>query len=89
MSFNISTYKLIKSMSPFDVYEVITRGKFQHILEKEKPTMRSLFGDVERSWVHEQKIDSLQIEEGDEVSLPGWLEEKYFKNGINCAYIIP
>lgn len=61
MSFNISTYKLIKNMSPFDVYEVITRGKFQHILEKEKPTMHSLFDDVEKSWSHEQKIDSLQL----------------------------
>lgn len=61
MSFNISTYKLIKSLSPFDVYEIITRGKYQHILEKEKPVMLSLFGDIEKSWTHKQKIDSLQL----------------------------
>ena len=61
MSFNISTYKLIKSLSPFYVYEILTRGKFQHLLEKEKPVMLSLFGDVEKSWIYKQKIDSLGL----------------------------
>jgi hypothetical protein len=27
------------------------------------------------------------LEEGDEVSIPLYLEDKYFQNGINCAFI--
>ena len=43
-----------------------------------------------KRWYKEVELYAQDIiEEGDEVSLPGWLEEKYFKNGINCAYIIP
>lgn len=29
------------------------------------------------------------IDEGDEVDIPSWLKQKYFINGINCAYITP
>ena len=43
-----------------------------------------------KRWFREVELYAQDIiEEGDEVSLPRWLEEKYFKNGINCAYIIP
>ena len=27
------------------------------------------------------------IDEGDEDNIPSWLKQKYFINGINCAYI--
>lgn len=29
------------------------------------------------------------LDEGDEVDIPSWLKQKYFKNGINVAYIVP
>lgn len=29
------------------------------------------------------------LDEGDEVDIPDWLKQKYFKNGINVAYIVP
>jgi hypothetical protein len=29
------------------------------------------------------------LDEGDEVDIPDWLKEKYYKNGINVAYINP
>lgn len=29
------------------------------------------------------------LKEGDEVDIPDWLKEKYYKNGINVAYITP
>lgn len=29
------------------------------------------------------------LDEGDEVDIPDWLKQKYYKNGINVAYIVP
>jgi hypothetical protein len=43
-----------------------------------------------RKWYREVKNYVEEwILEGDEVSIPAWLEKKYFKNGINCAFIEP
>jgi len=41
-----------------------------------------------KKWYREVENHAESIlEEGDEVEVPSDIKEKYFKNGINCAYI--
>ena len=62
MSFNINTYKLIKSLRPLDVFSIITRGHCDHHLPEITRQIVELRGEwYLENWNKEMKLDILKI----------------------------
>ena len=45
MGFSISTYKLIKSLPPFDVYDIVTRGVCPDLCIEAKKQIKEMYGE--------------------------------------------
>jgi len=63
MNWNVSTYKLMKSLRPIDLYEIITRGVCSDYTEEIKRQIISVRGEwyLNNWWHGEIKLDVLDL----------------------------
>lgn len=62
MSFNVSTYKLIKSLSPFEVYDIVTKGLCPEESQKGQEQIRKLYNHHYLThWMEGTKTDLLDM----------------------------
>jgi len=62
MSWNVSTYKLMKSLRPIDLYEIMTRGVCSDYTEEIKRQVISIRGEwFLNNWHDEIKLDVLDL----------------------------
>lgn len=63
MNWNVSTYKLMKSLRPIDMYEILTRGVCSDYTEEIKRQIVSIKGEwyLNNWWRDEIKLDVLDL----------------------------
>lgn len=62
MSFNVPTFKLIKTLSPFEMYDIMTRGVCPEFVEEAKRFCRSVRGEYFIThWPSDGKLDLLSM----------------------------
>ena len=62
MSWNVNTYKLMKSLRPIDLYEILTRGVCSDYTEEIKRQIISVRGEwFLNNWHNEIKLDVLDL----------------------------
>lgn len=62
MSFNISTYKLIKTLTPFEMYDIMTRGVCPEFAVEARRVCVKLYGEYYLThWMKDTKFDVLGL----------------------------
>jgi len=62
MSYNIPTHKLIRSLTPFEVYDIITQGICPEFAVEAKRICISLYGEYYLThWMKDTKFDVLNL----------------------------
>ena len=62
MNWNVSTYKIIKSLRPIDLYEIITRGVCSDYTEEIKRQVISIRGEwYLNNWHNKTELDVLSL----------------------------
>jgi hypothetical protein len=60
--FNVSIYKLIKKLTPIELFEIVTMGVCNHHLDKIKKQIVSIRGErALHEWIYETKLDVLDL----------------------------